>query len=155
MQAFEKIIESPIFIACDKELLDEEISTNMWALSFDETTIKHVSEDKLLEFINNFLNRKKQQLSELNVSCSAIFYMWFDEMACQLRFNLISGLNKRLPFGCQLNIVDSPNSILTHFLESQCNQEIAWNELEEINDDYDNAKENTFILNVFVKKIGI
>lgn len=149
---FEEIIDSPIFIAGDKELLDKEISTNMWDISFDDTLIKYMAMDNLLQFIDNLLNKKKQQLSELNVSCGAIFYMWFDEMACQLRFNLISDVHKKLPFGCQLNIVDSPHSILTHFLQSQCNQEILWDELEEINDGYDNAKD-IFILNVFVKKL--
>lgn len=48
---FEKIIESPIFIGCDKEFLDMEISTNMWSISIDNKTIKHTSIDKLLEFI--------------------------------------------------------------------------------------------------------
>lgn len=152
MQDFEKIIERPIFIACNKELLDREISTNMWAISFGNTAITHIPIDKLLNFIDRFLVKKRQQLLDLNISCDAIFYMWFDEMACQLRFNLISDVHKKLPFGCQLNIVDSPHSILTHFLQSQCNQEILWDELEEINDGYDNAKD-IFILNVFVKKL--
>ena len=156
MYDFEKIIESPIFIACDKELLDREISTNMWIISFDDRIIKEMSIDKLLKFTNNLLNKKKQQLSELNLSCDVIFYMWFDEMASQLRFNLISGLNKTLPFGCQLNIVDSPNTILAQFLQSQHNPEIGWDELEEITNEADESSntEKPFILDVFVRKLN-
>lgn len=151
----EEIIESPIFIACGKNSLDKEISTNMWAISFDNAIIKQITIDKLLQFTDNLLNQRKQQLSALNVYCGVIFYMWFDEMASQLRFSMISGLNKTLPFGCQLNIVDSRNTILAQFLQSQHNSEIGWDELKEIinqTDEHDDDDpEKPFILDVFVK----
>jgi len=149
-----EIIESPLFIGYDKKLLDKEISTNMWAISFDNKIVKETSIDTLLEFIDNLVNKKKQQLSVLNICCPVIFYMWFDEMAAQLRFNIISGSAKSLPFGCQLNIINSPNSILIAFLQSQQNPEISWNELEEITDDFDDIEEKKFILDVFIAQLN-
>jgi len=151
---FEEIIESPIFIGCDKKLLDKEISHNMWVISFDNKIIKSVSIDTLLEFIQKLLNKRKQQLSELNIFCPVIFYMWFDEMASQLRFNIISYFNEKLPFGCTTNIINSPNPILQAFLASQENPEISWNEFEEIIDDTDDIEEKTFILDIFVKQLN-
>ena len=151
---FKEIIESLIFIACDKKLLDTEISSNMWAISLDNKVMKDISIDKLLEFINNFVNKKKQQVSELNISCSVIFYLWFDEMASQLRFNIISDSHSKLPFGCELNIINSPQSILAQFLQSQHSPEISWNELEENIEDFDDAEERTFVLDVFVTQLN-
>lgn len=150
---FKEIIESPIFIGCDKKLLDAEISTNMWAISFDNQ-IKDTSMDKLLEFINNLVDKKKQQVSELNISCTVIFYLWFDEMASQLRFNIISDSHNKLPFGCELNIINSPQSILAQFLQSQHSPEISWNELEENTEDFDDAEEYRFVLDVFVMQLN-
>lgn len=154
MHDFEQITESPIFIGCDKKLLNTEISTNMWAISLDDKIIKNISLDKLLEFINNLVSKKKQQLSQLNISCPVIFYMWFDEMASQLRFNFISGLHEKLPFGCKLNIIDSPYPILTGFLQSQSDDKIPWKDLEEITNDYNEIEENIFTLDVFLMQLN-
>jgi hypothetical protein len=154
LQNFKQIIESPIFITCDKRLQNVEISTNMWAISIDFKTLKHMSVDNLLEFIRTLLNKKKQQISQLNISCSVIFYMWFDEMATQLRFNVISGFDEKLPFGCEVNIVNSPDFILKNFLKSQRNPEITWSELEEVMNDSDDIDENHFVLDVFVVQLN-
>ena len=150
---FDEIIGNPIFIGCDPELLEREISTNMWAISLDDTPIKHISIDTLSQFIDNFVDKKQQQLAELNISCSVIFYLWFDEMAAQLRFNIISYFNGKLPFGCNLNIIDSPQPILKAFLHSQQNPEISWDDLQEIMDDFDEIEEKTFVLDVFIQEL--
>ncbi|AOZ90756.1 hypothetical protein [Paenibacillus crassostreae] len=46
-----------------------------------------------------------------------IFYLWFDWMASQLRFNLISNVNEHLPFQCEIEILDSMEEIINEFLE--------------------------------------
>ena len=153
IENFNEIIESPIFIGCNKELLEREISTNMWAISLDDQVIKHISIDTLSQFIDNFVDKKQQQLTDMNISCSVIFYLWFDEMAAQLRFNIISYYNGKLPFGCDLNIIDSSQPILKAFLQSQQNPEISWNELQEIADDYDETEEIAFVLDVFIREL--
>lgn len=151
---FEEIIENPIFIGCDTRSLDKETSANMWAISIGDTIIKHMSTDKLLKFTDSLLSKKKQQLSELNISGPVIFYMWFDEMAAQLRFNIISKSSEKLPFGCEVNNINSPNSIVQAFLKSQQNSEISWDELQEITDDSDEINDNPFVLDVFIVQMN-
>ena len=153
IQNFNEIIESPIFIGCNQELLEREISTNMWAISLDAPLVKHMSVGTLLQFLDTLVDKKQQQLAELNISCPVIFYLWFDEMAAQLRFNIISYLNGKLPFGCDLNIIGSPQPILKAFLQSQQNPEISWDELQEITDDCDEIEEKTFVLDVFIQEL--
>jgi len=157
---FQRILESPIFIGCDKMSLDKETSTNMWAISIAPRMLKNISIDYLLEFIRILLANKVKQLSLSKISCPVIFYMWFDEMTAQLRFNIISNLDHKLPFGCHLNITDSTHLILKNFLQSQYNPEIPWTDLEEItndpanDDDFDDTRKNNFVLDVFVKQLN-
>ncbi|WP_210190653.1 hypothetical protein [Paenibacillus uliginis] len=47
-----------------------------------------------------------------------IFYLWFDQLACQIRFNLISVLHKKLPFQCDVEIVEHMDDIILTFLNS-------------------------------------
>ncbi len=159
MNDFKQIIESPIFISGNKISLDIEMSTNMWAISIVPQLLNSTSIDNLLEFLTFLLLNKTKQVSQLNISCPVIFYMWFDEMAGQLRFNIISDTNKKLPFSCQLNIVELPHSILKNFLQSQYNPEIPWQDLEEIteeseDDNWDDGEESIFILDVFVVQLN-
>lgn len=150
---FKQIIESSIFIGCNNMTLDREISTNMWALSISSKILKNISLDNLLEFIKTLLYNRNRQISQF--SCSAIFYMWFDEMASQLRFNIISDFHKKLPFSCKLNILDSPTCILKAFLESQKNPVIPWKDLEKITDSSDDIDDEiSFVLDVFVVKLN-
>lgn len=154
MNDFKQIIDSPIFIGCDKMVQEIETSKNMWAISIDTKILKNISASVLFEFITTLLHNRIKQISQLNISCPVIFYMWFDEMVGQLRFNIISELNKALPFSCSTNIIDSPHPILINFLQSQHNPDISWNDLEEINDDDNDIEENDFILDVFVAKLN-
>ncbi len=151
---FQQIIESPIFIGCDKARLNMEISTNMWAISIAPKTLKNISLDYLSEFVKNLLHKKLQQISQLAISCPVIFYMWFDEMPSQLRFNIISESHNQLPFACKLNIINLPEKILINFLKSQHNQIIPWTDLIEITDDSDEVEEIPFILDVFVIQLN-
>lgn len=57
----------------------------------------------------------------------ATLYFWFDEMTLQLCFNILSGKNRKLPFSCKINVVDSPYPILNQFLKIACNNALYGN----------------------------
>ena len=59
----------------------------------------------------------------------ATLYFWFDEMALQLCFNILSGEDRELPFGCKVNFVDSPYPILNLFLKVARNNALHGNYL--------------------------
>ncbi len=152
---FKKIIDSAIFISCDKTQQKQETLDNMWAISIDPDILHALTINNLLEFIDTLLKKRILQLSQLNASCPAIFYLWFDEMAAQLRFNIISDFNESLPFECDIEIIDSVLPILEDFLKSHYHEGISWSELEESDNDIDDNDDNEFFsLKVFILQIS-
>jgi hypothetical protein len=150
---FKTIIESPIFIGCNKTLQKQETLVNMWALSIDPDILHTLSINNFIEFIDTLLKKRILQLSQLKASCPVVFYLWFDEIAAQLRFNIISNFNVNLPFECSVEIVDSALPILKDFLESHYHEGISWSELEESNNDIHDDDE-LFSLKVFTLQIN-
>jgi hypothetical protein len=120
------IIDSPILITGNSSLQNEETAINMWSLSIDPDSIKIITINDFVGFVSSLLSKRTQQIVDAGVTHPDIFYMWFDEMADQLRFNIISYFGQKLPFGCQLEIVDSPQSILEDFLTSRYHAGIPW-----------------------------
>jgi hypothetical protein len=151
--SLKSIINSPILITGNNALQNEETAENMWWLSVDPDAAKAISINDLVEFVNSLIQKKTQQIMEAGVIHSVLFYMWFDEMAAQLRFNIISDLGKKFPFDCRVEILDSPELILEDFLASHYHAGIPWDELEELNDDSDEDEGEPFILRVFVKQL--
>lgn len=149
----EIILESPLFITGDKNLQEQEMLKNMWVLSLDHDLQKALKIDDLIQFIIKLLENKNKQLKQLGIVCPVIFYMWFDEMAAQLRFNIISDFNDELPFECKISIISDPISILENFLYSFYHEGITWEELEELESEFD-EDQTEFILDVFAVKLN-
>ena len=147
---FQLIINSPIFIDKQFALRQEEINTNMWALSIAPLELKKMSLLIMEQFVQDLILRRKQQVKDAHINHSVLFYMWFDKMASQLRFNIISDHNKKLPFGCNLHIVDSVELILEEFLNAE--RYISWNELSVCEEDEEDEEE--YILDVFVQQLS-
>jgi hypothetical protein len=145
------VINSLIFLAHHKTIKDDETATNMWCISFEDTLLRTLSKKKFETFINTLINHRKEQLALMYKSQPATFYMWFDEMAEQLRFNLISGHVAQLPFGCIVKIVDSIDPIWQD-LKSCRNNGISWSELEFFEDEEnDTSDQEAYILKVYVQ----
>lgn len=149
------ILDYPIAISCDSRQQNGETLMNMWALSIGPEATKIISiKTDLIVFFSLLLKKRTQQVVQLSVSCPVIFYMWFDEMAAQLRFNIISDFGGVLPFMCKLEFVNSPQVILEKFLASHLREGISWNELEEFEDELADEDEKPFVLKVFVERIN-
>jgi hypothetical protein len=151
---FKTIIDSAIFISCDKTQQKQETLENMWAISIDPGILDTLTINNLLEFIDTLLKKRILQLSQLNASCPVVFYLWFDEMAAQLRFNIISNFNESPPFECDIEIVDSVLPILEDFLKSHYHEGISWSELEESDNDIEDNENELFSLKVFTLQIN-
>lgn len=143
----DRIVESEISITGDT---DQETLSNMWAISVDSTVNSKITIDQMLSFFDTLLQKRKTQVSQLNILCPVIFYMWVDEMALQLRFNIISKLNNKLPFACDINYTALPNIILKKFLEICYQEEIGWDEFEEISSELENESDDfvVFVIEV-------
>jgi len=146
-------LKVPLIAVEDKTSNNNAIIKNMWVLSFSLTAINEIHAQDLIKFVAKFLEKKRQEITQKGIASPIVFYMWFDEMAAQLRFNTIIAFNKKLPFGCKVDIVDSPEPIIQDFLASHYHDGIPWSELEESEDDLDEDEE-PFILKVFVVHIN-
>jgi len=146
------IILNHIFlITGDQRAQEVETESNMWAISLSADA--HVAEQELLLFITSLLRIVRQQLITVPTQSTATFYMWFDEMAGQLRFNVISGRISTLPFGCTVVVKNSPQPIVQSFLASNYTQGIPFEEcvIEDVMDDDACDDEDEYILPVYVE----
>ncbi len=112
-----EIFDDEIYISGKTTNLKEEIKQNTWGIGLPIPLLKKTTIDMLLDIVKQLLKKREQQILLLNVKTIATFYLWFDELALQLRFNLISGQQTKLPFNCDLKIIDKPNEILKDFLK--------------------------------------
>ncbi|NER17539.1 hypothetical protein GWK10_09980 [Spongiivirga citrea] len=62
-----------------------------------------------------------------------IFYLWFDEQAGQIRFNLINENHSKLPFTSKVEFAENQKIIISDFLESEYLNGIPFSELDEKN----------------------
>ena len=126
------VLTDRIYIGSSEADVDEEIRQNMWRISITEEDAKTLSQEDFLTFISEVISDRRTQIEEARTGHGMIFYLWFDEQACQLRFNLISDFHRRLPFECRLEPLGSPEPIIRSFLESSYHGGIPWSEVEEV-----------------------
>ncbi len=148
-----EVTEDSIYIGSSEADLDEELRLNMWSISITGEQAKTLTEDDFLAFIAEVLLDRRQQVK--GADHGMIFYLWFDEMACQLRFNLISDFHLHLPFECRLEQVHTPVLIVREFLESAYHDGIPFREVQEIeqNDEVSALNPAQFVLPVYVEMI--
>lgn len=154
----EIIINDEITLFGNTTSIKEEIYHNMWRITFDNDFIKTITKKDLFIFLEKLLEERSLQILEKYPNLKATFYIWYDELAGQLRFNILSGDNVRPPFGCTLNILKSPMPILQKFLDDMQSEHppLGWENLKIINpgdpgwDEDDNDDNNDKIQNVYV-----
>ena len=144
-----EVIEPPIVIT-KNESIEMETDYNMWAIDISESLVDKLNVKDLEEFITELLKKRSNQIVALGVNKAVTFYLWFDAQALQLRFNLISSVNKPLPFGCKLMYLETYIPILQDFITTIKKVVLREEQIEYINpeDDSDDA-EDDFTLGVY------
>lgn len=138
--------------------LSEEIYHNMWCISFEDDLIKSIKIDQLKHFVDAIMENREQQLKGINFRKNVVFYIWFDQQALQLRFNVLTGDLESLPFGCKVHIVKIVDPILNNFIDTtrnviQCGDQIRF--FDKTDDDWDDDEnEEEYVLDVFAKKLN-
>jgi hypothetical protein len=147
LQHFADVIEDELYIGVSVDDLQQEIQQNMWLLSkptgFDESL------QDWLDLINHIIDNRKQQIAKS--SQSMIFYLWFDEQASQLRFNLINDSHEFLPFNSNIELVPSFYKIVEAFWTSPYHDGIPFVELDDIplNETTNDSSLSTHVLQVY------
>ena len=126
---YEPYIAEKIFLTDKTSQVHNEIYENM--LSF--TVSKEQQANLTITDFINFLSRiKKNRKSQLNVSktnSDLIYYVWYDEMAGQLRINFINANHSKLPFEAKLEFTSNQVEIINEFLITEYLDEITWDQL--------------------------
>lgn len=150
LKDLDKIIADDIYISGQKLLISEEVYNNMWAIDFSPRLKKKCTIQDLNNFLDRLIKRRTEQIFQLDIKVSAKFYIWFDEQAYQIRFNLISGIHKDLPFGCTQNIIDQPDSIFQRFLtDSIENMVIEYLEPGQLDETDEEIDPKDYILDIY------
>ena len=123
----EDIIVDELFIGNTTKDLQDEIAHNMWRISMNQELANDFTVNDLATFFSSVLKNRKKQIVEKSTH-PMIFYMWFDVMAAQLRFNLISDCHETLPFGREYKIINEMNPIISEFLQSPWHDGFTENE---------------------------
>jgi hypothetical protein len=135
-------IAEPIYLTNRTDEVTEEIKYNCWALSAPADIESQTTALDFLEFIQKVKDSYKNQLDNSQLDIDLIFYLWFDAMAGQIRFNFINSNHDQLPFGCKLKFTERPEEIIMQYLNSTHQEGIPWDEFhpvgtaEELKDDY-------------------
>lgn len=132
----------------------EEIYHNMWCISLKNDLVESIVLSQLEHFVDKLILHKEQQLNNINFHKNVVFYMWFDQQALQLRFNIITGDTKSLPFKCKLCLHSEAKYILNNFVTTvkniaQHGDQVTFFDEKDWKNENKNEKE--FVLDVFIK----
>ena len=138
------IIQDNIFLSGNTKSIQKETYENMWEITFDKQFIAQISIEDLNAFLKKLLQNRSEQMKTRFSHNYATFYFWFDEQALQLRFNILSGKNIKLPFECKLKIEQTVDPIFIHFLSEAQRIAIHGNLQDFIIIDRDDPRWDTF-----------
>lgn len=145
----EDITNDSIYIGSTAADLQKEIETNMWRISISTNLVNQITTDDFNEFIYKVVENRKDQIENSSSNLGMYFYLWFDFMASQLRFNLISDINKKLPFSCEIQILNDPKEIIDDFLRSPFHNGLP---IEGYNDDSEDKEYTLKIYKIHLRK---
>ena len=137
----------------------EEIYHNMWCIGLEDDLIKSITCKELKHVVNRLIENRQQQLKHINFHKNVVFYMWFDQQALQLRFNIISGDETKLPFGCKVQLVNDFESILNNFMNEardviEYGGDIQFFDKKDGDHWDEDENEEEYVLNVFAEKLS-
>ncbi len=149
------VVAARIYIGASEADLEEEIRRNMCGISLTGQQAEALSEEDLLTFISEVITHWRRQVERADAGHGMVFYLWFDEMACRLCFNLISDYHERLPFGCRVETIRTPVPIVRSFLASGHHDGIPGSELIEVapGEGIPDADPAQFVLPAYVEMI--
>ncbi len=141
-------IKNKLFLTNRTDLLDKEISENLWSFSLTKELAEQVSPADFLDLFDKICANGQKQLNVSDLPLDLIYYLWHDEQAGQLRLNFINSNHKKLPFGCILDFVESESEIIQGFLKSEYMVGIPMVDFRDI-DTGENEEEIPYTLKVF------
>ena len=146
----EEIVVDPLFIGDSKDDIDQEILNNTWSISVSNELSIQLSVKDFIDFFGEVISNRNKQIKISNKGM--LFYVWFDWQAAQLRFNLISDYDSKLPLSCEIETIDNLEPIIEEFLSFPYHDGFPVEEIFEEDEGVEEDNNNT--LKVFLCKIN-
>ena len=154
IESLEEIVSDKILITDEVDNLKEETSNNSWSISGSKEFISQLEIEDIRLFLEKIKINRNQQLNQSNCQIDLIYYSWFDEQACQLRFSLINSNHKKLPFNSKIIFVNNEDEIIDTFLNSEYHDGIPFEELQDGDiKDFQEAERLIIEINVYKELI--
>lgn len=146
--------QGTIYITDKTDELEKEVASNLRLISVPKEIIPHTTKKDFLLLFDEVKRNLKEQLENCDIDIDLIFYLWHDEQAGQLRFNVINSNHKSLPFACAIQLTSVLEEIVDSFINSDnTDGAIPWDEIKFIDHHSDNEispqPEREFILTVY------
>lgn len=149
-QDLEEIVVDPLFIGNSIEDIDQEISNNTWSISVSNELSIELSVKDFKDFFKEVISDRSKQIKNSNKGM--LFYVWFDWQAAQLKLNLISDYDSKLPFSCEIETIDNLEPVIEEFLSFPYHDGFPVEDIRE--EDEEVEEENNNPLKVFLCKIN-
>ncbi|WP_205439647.1 hypothetical protein [Peribacillus alkalitolerans] len=156
-QDLEEIVVDPLFIGESEEDIDQEIANNTWSISISNELAVELSLKDFMDFFEKVISNRRNQITNSKNRRGMLFYVWFDWQGAQIRFNLISDYDSKLPFGCNFEIIENLEPIIEEFLGFPYHNGIPMEEITNEDDEWEDSKEKNEVidsLKVFLFKIN-
>ena len=151
-----EIITDKIYIGDSVSELQDESSNNKWGISISQELCEITKKQELLDFFEAVIENRKEQILNSKKNHGMLFYLWFDEQAGELRFNLISEFHTKLPFRAKYNVIDKPDEIIEDFLNYKYHDGIPFEDFVEVTEENNSEEkfdESKYIFNVYCLNI--
>ncbi len=150
-QDLEEIVVDPLCIGDSEADIKREIANNNWSISISYELGTHLSVKDFIDFFEEVISNRRNQIKISNKHTGMIFYVWFDWQSAQLRFNLISDFDSKLPFACEVETIDKLEPIIEDFLSYPYHDGFP---IEEVNVEDGGGEQISNRLKVFSYKIS-
>lgn len=148
----EEIVTDKLLISDDIHDLYKETENNTWSISISEDLALKITVEDFMNFFDKVIFNRQKQIRGSNGQNEMFFYAWFDGFSGQVKFSLISCIHQKLPFGCEIQILNELNPVIQEFLTYSQHDGIEI--IEDDTEDIQDEEEHDYILPVFLLKIG-
>jgi hypothetical protein len=160
LRTLQEYVEERLYITDKTDEFQLEFNSNCWHINGSREEIQSLDLDEWKAYIRHLINDRQKQLNASPVQTDLLIYIWHDEMAGQLRFNVISANHPKLPLAC--NYVEAGlDEIIDPFIKDEYPGIIPFSEVKivegtsvlDLSAGSNEEGENAFIAKVYVEKI--
>lgn len=160
LRTLQEYVEERLYITDKTDEFQLEFNSNCWHINGSRDEIQSLDLGEWKAYIRHLIDDRKKQLDASPVRTDLLIYFWHDEMAGQLRFNVITANHPKLPLACKY-IEARLEEIVEPFIKDENPGIIPFSEVEIVEGDFlldlsadaIEESETAFVAKVYVERI--